>query len=179
VPALGVGLTYTQVSAGYYHTCGLVSDGSLQCWGDNGNGQTTVPALGVGLTYTQVSAGYSHTCGLVSDGSLQCWGDNGFDQTTVPALPQYYTTYTAEITPTAQGAVTVDLPANSAQNTDGAGNLAANQFSIVYALDHTVTFNGNGANGGSMTPQTASAPTALTLNAFTRTGYTLRVGIRR
>ena len=38
-------------------------------------------------------------------------------------------------------------------------------------INHTVTFNGNGNDGGSMAPQTASAPTALTLNGFTRTGY--------
>ena len=36
---------------------------------------------------------------------------------------------------------------------------------------YTVTFDANGGTG-SMSPQTASAPTALTANAFTRTGYT-------
>ncbi|MFA5375822.1 MAG: InlB B-repeat-containing protein, partial [Dehalococcoidia bacterium] len=36
---------------------------------------------------------------------------------------------------------------------------------------YTVTFNANGGTG-SMSDQSASAPTALTLNAFTRTGYT-------
>jgi uncharacterized repeat protein (TIGR02543 family) len=40
------------------------------------------------------------------------------------------------------------------------------------ATSYTVTFNGNGATGGSMANETASAPTALTANAFTRTGYT-------
>ena len=35
----------------------------------------------------------------------------------------------------------------------------------------TVTFDANGGSG-SMSPQTASAPTALTLNAFTKAGYT-------
>jgi uncharacterized repeat protein (TIGR02543 family) len=35
----------------------------------------------------------------------------------------------------------------------------------------TVTFNNNGGTG-TMAPETASAPTALTLNTFTRTGYT-------
>jgi hypothetical protein len=62
----GVSLPYTQVSAGAYHSCGLASDGSLRCWGDNGGGQTDVPALGGGLTYTQVSAGGGHTCGLAT-----------------------------------------------------------------------------------------------------------------
>jgi uncharacterized repeat protein (TIGR02543 family) len=36
---------------------------------------------------------------------------------------------------------------------------------------YTVTFNGNGATGGSMANQSASTTTALTLNAFTRTNY--------
>ena len=37
--------------------------------------------------------------------------------------------------------------------------------------NHTVTFNANGGTG-TMTAQTANVPTALTANAFTRTGYT-------
>ena len=52
--------SYTQVSAGDNHTCGLESDGSLLCWGYNFSGQTEVPAV----SYTQVSAGGVHTCGL-------------------------------------------------------------------------------------------------------------------
>ena len=35
----------------------------------------------------------------------------------------------------------------------------------------TVTFNGNGNDGGSMAPQTDSSSKALTANAFTKTGY--------
>jgi uncharacterized repeat protein (TIGR02543 family) len=37
---------------------------------------------------------------------------------------------------------------------------------------YTVIFNGNGFTGGSMANETASGPTNLTTNAFTRTGYT-------
>ncbi len=53
-------------------------------------------------------------------------------------------------------------------------NTAANhtlyaQWSTV--SDHTVTFNSNGGTG-SMSNQLANVPTALTLNTFTRTGYT-------
>ncbi|SHI35946.1 choice-of-anchor D domain-containing protein [Flavobacterium terrae] len=43
---------------------------------------------------------------------------------------------------------------------------------ITYEVPHTVTFNGNGADGGSMSNQTANTATALTSNAFTRTGFT-------
>ena len=37
--------------------------------------------------------------------------------------------------------------------------------------NHTVTFNANGGTG-TMSNQIANVPTALTANAFTRTGYT-------
>ncbi|WP_299164818.1 Ig-like domain-containing protein, partial [uncultured Eudoraea sp.] len=41
-------------------------------------------------------------------------------------------TYTVDITPTSDGAVTVDIPADSAINGSGNGNTAAAQFSIDY-----------------------------------------------
>ena len=56
---------YKQITTGYYHTCGLKSDGSAICWGLNDKGQSTAPSG----TFTQISAGGNHTCGLKSDGS--------------------------------------------------------------------------------------------------------------
>ena len=48
----------------------------------------------------------------------------------------------------------------------------AHAVTVTFTLDdHTVTFNANGGTG-TMTPQVANVPTALTLNTFTRTGYT-------
>ena len=67
-----------QVSAGGYHTCALMIDGRIDCWGLDDDGQATPPA---GI-FTQVSAGDYHTCGLRSDGSVECWGDNGSGQAT-------------------------------------------------------------------------------------------------
>jgi alpha-tubulin suppressor-like RCC1 family protein len=80
---------YTQVSAGTYHTCAILSNGSAACWGDNGNNQTDVPAIDV--KFTQVSAGGYHTCAILSNGSAICWGinDGTFydkDQIDVPTL---------------------------------------------------------------------------------------------
>jgi hypothetical protein len=43
------------------------------------------------------------------------------------------------------------------------------QWTVV--ANYTVTFNGNGSTGGSMSPETASAPTALSANAFVNSGY--------
>ena len=44
------------------------------------------------------------------------------------------TVYTALVTPTADGAVTVDVPANAAQDADGNGNTAATRASSTYAV---------------------------------------------
>ncbi|MCA1684193.1 MAG: putative Ig domain-containing protein, partial [Actinobacteria bacterium] len=74
--------TFTQVSAGEYHTCGVrSSDASVACWGYDLFGQSTPPAG----TFTQVSAGAYHTCGLRSDASVACWGFNSYGQSTPPA----------------------------------------------------------------------------------------------
>ena len=44
------------------------------------------------------------------------------------------TVYTALVTPAADGAVTVDVPANAAQDADGNGNTAATRASSIYAV---------------------------------------------
>ena len=67
---------YRAVSAGGAHTCGLRTSGAIECWGNNGNGQTNAPAG----TFTAVSAGNSYTCGLRESGAIECWGSNGNGQ---------------------------------------------------------------------------------------------------
>ena len=71
---------FTQVSAGYLHTCGVRTDGTLACWGSNSDGQATPPDG----TFSQVSAGGFHTCGVRTDGTLACWGGNSDGQATPP-----------------------------------------------------------------------------------------------
>ncbi len=83
--------SFSYVSTGYYHTCGIGSDGKGYCWGNNSNGQlgngsttqSTVPvqvssgAIPSGIALRIFSAGNSHTCGIGSDGHGYCWGYNG------------------------------------------------------------------------------------------------------
>ncbi|HCO02350.1 MAG TPA: hypothetical protein DIT48_03090, partial [Actinobacteria bacterium] len=67
--------------AGYGHTCGIRTDGTVTCWGSNEYGQLSSPSG----TFTQISAGNWHTCGLRTDGTLACWGQNGYGAATPPA----------------------------------------------------------------------------------------------
>jgi len=80
------GVTFTSISAGGWHTCGLTSAGAAWCWGYNGTGQlgdntTTERDIPVavqqgGVTFTSITAGWAHTCGLTSAGTAYCWGRN-------------------------------------------------------------------------------------------------------
>ncbi|MBK8617324.1 MAG: InlB B-repeat-containing protein [Anaerolineales bacterium] len=54
----------------------------------------------------------------------------------------------------------------------GSGNCDIGAFESGLNPSQTVTFDGNGATGGSMSNQVASSATALTANAFTRASYT-------
>ncbi len=61
---------FVSISAGPLHTCGVKSDSSVSCWGNNTFGQSTPP---VGK-FASVHAGWHHTCGVKTDGSVVCWG---------------------------------------------------------------------------------------------------------
>ena len=68
----------TSVSVGDTHACGLRPDGSVQCWGNDNNGEATPPEG----EFTAVSAGPEHTCAISTDGSAECWGRDHAGQAT-------------------------------------------------------------------------------------------------
>ena len=90
--SLGTGRTAVAITAGYFHTCALLDDGSVSCWGNNGYGQlgdgtntnrntpTQTSSLGTGRTAVAITAGAIHTCAILDDGSVSCWGYNGNGQ---------------------------------------------------------------------------------------------------
>jgi alpha-tubulin suppressor-like RCC1 family protein len=89
----------TAFTTGAYHTCAVLGNGTVRCWGRNDTGQlgdgtwntSSTPRPVNGLTgVVAVSGGGVHTCAVLGDGSVQCWGDNEFGQlgdgTTVTSL---------------------------------------------------------------------------------------------
>ena len=78
----------TSTRAGDKHTCGLRTDGTVECWGSNTDheenfaGQADAPEG----TFTTVDAGGLHTCGLRTDGAIECWGHNDFGQSDGPGV---------------------------------------------------------------------------------------------
>ena len=82
---LSLGIHFSSISAGGYHSCGLIANRIAYCWGSNDSGQlgignntnTTKPEkLQSKLRFTNISAGDVHTCGLTLSGSAYCWGGN-------------------------------------------------------------------------------------------------------
>jgi alpha-tubulin suppressor-like RCC1 family protein len=82
------------VAAGFDHSCAILHNGSVRCWGNGYTGQLgqgnteslghtsgTLPDgvppvdLGEGRTALQISSGYSHTCALLDTHQVLCWGD--------------------------------------------------------------------------------------------------------
>lgn len=73
------------LALGKDHSCALLTDGSVKCWGSNsfgqlGNGNQTDSLLPVNVALEQkvieIVSGYNHACALVSIGDIYCWGDN-------------------------------------------------------------------------------------------------------
>lgn len=76
-----------RLAAGGWHTCALLKDGCVKCWGDNSDGQlgdgtryqrSTVVDVAALAGVTAVAAGGLHTCALTSAGGVKCWGE-GWD----------------------------------------------------------------------------------------------------
>jgi hypothetical protein len=95
---LGAGRTATALSSGRYHSCAILDDGTVKCWGfrtltgfplppaaanqvgigdEPGEMGDALPALdlGPGRKATQIACGYGSSCALLDDGSARCWGE--------------------------------------------------------------------------------------------------------
>ncbi len=96
---LGEGQRAQAIGAGSGHTCALLEDGAVKCWGGNSCGQLglgntehrgddpgemgdalAAVDLGAGRRATQLAAGEVNTCALLNVGTIVCWGSNSDSQ---------------------------------------------------------------------------------------------------
>jgi alpha-tubulin suppressor-like RCC1 family protein len=78
------------LSVGGGHACRTAAFGTVECWGDNSNGQLGSmqtgrnrgwPAAALGVYgASSVSSGSNHTCALGTGGAVRCWGENSAGQ---------------------------------------------------------------------------------------------------
>ncbi|NBO84785.1 MAG: chromosome condensation regulator, partial [Actinobacteria bacterium] len=87
------GVRVTAIAAGDAHTCALLSNGTVKCWGSGGNGRLgsgdelsrgdeademgvvlPVVNVGSGRTVKAITAGAAHTCALRDTNDVVCWG---------------------------------------------------------------------------------------------------------
>jgi alpha-tubulin suppressor-like RCC1 family protein len=108
------------VATGAHHSCAVLEDGSVQCWGSNQWGQASGAAIAKVLSpaaiaslsgVASVSLGQSHSCALTASGSVQCWGDNSWGQIGTAA--------------STTGPAQVALPKAVASIASGAGHVCA------------------------------------------------------
>lgn len=80
-------LGVTQVAAGYYHACAVLTDKRVRCWGENDQGQSGQSPIGMPEVKSpdqvsnitgavMVAATFSTSCALLGDGTVRCWGNN-------------------------------------------------------------------------------------------------------
>lgn len=83
-----------QIAAGAAHTCALLDDGAVKCWGLGSYGQTgsgmvedigddespaSAPDVVLGGKAKSISLGM-HSCALLASGHARCWGRNEYGQ---------------------------------------------------------------------------------------------------
>jgi alpha-tubulin suppressor-like RCC1 family protein len=93
--SLGTGRTAKMIATGQIHTCALLDNGTIKCWGLNDSGTLgigdtarrgdnanemgdSLPAVnvGTGRTVQSIATGAFHTCVVLDSGAVKCWGNN-------------------------------------------------------------------------------------------------------
>lgn len=152
VGAVDVGGPVEQITAGFSHSCAVLTGGAVRCWGFGGDGRLgygntnnigdkqtpgSVAPVRLGASATAVTAGYAHTCALLTNQTVRCWGA-GF----MGELGYGNSNNVGDVT-TPDSAGPVDLGAGSKVVAITAGDL----FTCALLADKTVHCWGYGGNG--------------------------------
>lgn len=88
-PACELNPKIVQLACGVYHSCAVLADGTMRCWGagalgqlgygdgiDRGDepGELPTPSVPVGGDVLRASTSGMHTCAVLDGGQVRCWG---------------------------------------------------------------------------------------------------------
>ncbi|MFY0541489.1 hypothetical protein [Nannocystis pusilla] len=88
-PACELNPKIVQLACGVYHSCAVLEDGTMRCWGagtlgqlgygdgtDRGDdpGELPTPSVPVGGDVLRASTSGMHTCAVLDGGQVRCWG---------------------------------------------------------------------------------------------------------
>jgi hypothetical protein len=154
-----------QVATGTDHTCALLEDHRVKCWGINLQGQLglgdTVARgidptkmgdalpfvdLGTGRTAKQIAAGYRMSCALLDDDSVKCWGRSLFTAHQAPTLMY-------GDAPNEMGDA---LPLVASPDGHRATSVAVGHFSACAALEDESFWCGSAQTDAGLTPAVAT-----------------------
>lgn len=133
-------MNFIDIGAGATHTCGILAEGTIKCWGNNDEGQLDAPSG----QFETLSVGHAHSCALDADGAVSCWGRNDAEQA------ELFGNFTAV---TAGGAHTCGLGEDgtvscTGQNDQGQLNAPEYRFtSIAAGATHTCGIVEGGEDG--------------------------------
>lgn len=77
--------SFISISTGFHHTCGIIDNNDLYCWGRNDDGQLGIGSIAdvnyplpqlVDSNVIAVGTGDDHTCALYQSQIVKCWGAN-------------------------------------------------------------------------------------------------------
>ncbi len=163
ITANGALSAVTAIASGGSHTCALISDGTVRCWGDNSSGQLGNPSVTSATSTAPVtvsvtgataiaSSGYG-ACALVAGGAVKCWGANDSGQLGNPTF-----TATTSATPQPVAGVTGASRIIGASGGNHTCAISATGSAQCWGADGS----GQLGNGGmSSTPMAASVQAGL------------------
>jgi hypothetical protein len=87
VDVAALGEPATALALGDAHTCALLADKTVKCWGaarSVGHGAASPQVIPLGIPelagVASIAAGPAHTCASLQSGAAKCWGKNGAGQ---------------------------------------------------------------------------------------------------
>lgn len=145
VVVVGLAGEVKNLVSGENHTCVILNNGQMQCWGSNEDGQAGIVHNSSGLPNTQptpaivqnlpgkvmfANAGMAHSCAVIEDGSIYCWGTNSYGQLGIGKINQ-----------------TLGSPKPVALPFAAADLALGNDHTCALSADKTVWCWGNNVNG--------------------------------